>query len=462
MQPNGQYCFAVWISAAVCLSAAATEPGKSISFTKDVAPILVENCLGCHNAKDKKGKYDMSTYELLFKRGKDEEVLVPGKPDESLLLQLISGEQEPSMPKDAELLDKAVVGKVEQWIKEGATFDGSDKKVGLRELVRGIDKPIVTDYKTPTPTTALAFSPNAAALAVAAYHEITLWNPSSGQLVSRLPTKAERIYALEFSGDGSYLVHAGGTPGEMGEVVLWNAKTWKTPKELVRIEDVMFAATFSPDGKQIAACGADRLFRIWDVASSKQLHQVENHADWVVGITFSPDGKRVITVSRDKSAKIWDQSTKEPLLTFPGHTDGVYGIGLSPDGKTAVSAGADKMMRFWNTSGEAKEIRAVAAHAGCVYSLRFAKSGKTIYTAGADNLLKAWNPENGQHIRDFAGHKDWIYAIAVSNDEKWIATGSWDGEVRVWDSASGKQQQLFAVLPALAMAKSQAAGRAKP
>jgi hypothetical protein len=40
-----------------------------VSFIKDVAPILKENCFACHDAKKRKGKLDMTTYENFRKGG---------------------------------------------------------------------------------------------------------------------------------------------------------------------------------------------------------------------------------------------------------------------------------------------------------------------------------------------------------------------------------------------------------
>ena len=425
----------------------------TISFTKDIAPIFVESCVACHNKKTTKGKYDMSTFDAIFK-GNDEPVVVAGEPFESRLVLMMYGDDEPTMPKDADLLDESVVAKVELWVKQGAKFDGPDKSLTLRQIAPGrASQPIPTNYTTPTPITAMAFNPDGTVLAAAGYHEITFWNADDGTLIHRLPTKSERIHDLQFSPDGAQLVHAGGIPGRFGEVVVWDAKTYKPVKSLIEIEDLVYAASFSPDGKQVAGGGTDRIFRIWDLASGKALHEIENHADWIIDLAFSADGKRIFTASRDKSAKIWDQSTAEPILTFPSHSDGVYGIAVSPDGKTAYSVGADKTWRTWTASGEGKQVRSVNAHGDVVYALASAPSGKVLFTAGADNLVKAWNPADGKAIRDFKGHEDWVYSLAVSKDEKKLASGSWDGAIRIWDVESGKELVAFVAVPTLALAK---------
>src|SRR5689334_1822170 len=81
-------------------SGSATAAAKPLSFMRDVAPILVRNCIACHNPKKTEGKYVMTTFAQLAKGGKQGEgiTLVPGQPDESYLIDLIQPDSEPRMP----------------------------------------------------------------------------------------------------------------------------------------------------------------------------------------------------------------------------------------------------------------------------------------------------------------------------------------------------------------------------
>ena len=45
------------------------------------------------------------------------------------------------------------------------------------------------------------------------------------------------------------------------------------------------------NGKRLAAGGADRAIRIWNVETGEQELLIEDHADWVMGVAWSPDGK---------------------------------------------------------------------------------------------------------------------------------------------------------------------------
>ena len=76
------------------------EGAGPVSFLKDVAPILVQNCIACHNPKKSESKYNMTTFALLAKGGQQGEgiTLEPGDPDASRFVELIRPDGEPRMP----------------------------------------------------------------------------------------------------------------------------------------------------------------------------------------------------------------------------------------------------------------------------------------------------------------------------------------------------------------------------
>jgi hypothetical protein len=57
-------------------------------------------------------------------RGNDD--IVPGKPDDSRLVLMLKGEEEPRMPQGRSLR-RDLIGMVENWVKQGAKFDGAPK-----------------------------------------------------------------------------------------------------------------------------------------------------------------------------------------------------------------------------------------------------------------------------------------------------------------------------------------------
>jgi Planctomycete cytochrome C len=116
------------------------------SFAKDVAPILVANCIGCHREGQpglNRGKLDLTTFEKLMKgTTANEKVVQPGKPSDSHMILRIKGEEEPRMPQGGNNngLAADVISRFENWVKAGATLDaGLDPKAPIESYAASLD-----------------------------------------------------------------------------------------------------------------------------------------------------------------------------------------------------------------------------------------------------------------------------------------------------------------------------------
>jgi WD40 repeat protein len=448
-----------------------------VSFINDVAPILKENCFACHDAKKRKGKLDMTTYSGLRKGGEKDDPIVPGKPEDSLIIDMVTAKDAMRMPpkESGEALPKEKIALLAQWIKEGARLDtGIDAKADLVRELRIHWKPPAPPvaYRYPVNVNALVFTPDSKQLVVGGYHELTLWDAATAKLEKRLYTRAERAYGMAFLPDGK-LVVAGGRPGQEGDLKIYNLQApGKSEggvtildgvndknvllKSLVDTDDVVLCLAVSADGKKLAAGGCDRLVRVWDlaggVANAKLEQTIENHADWVFGISMAADGKHLLTASRDKTAKVWDLATKESVLTFPDHQNAVYGVAVKPDGKIGYSVGEDSQLRTWNAAGDGKQIRASGGHAKAIFKILHHPKQPLLVTCSADTTVRVWNADNGGVVRTLSGHTDWVYALALSPDGNLIASGSWNGEVKIWKVAEGALVKAFNASPGLHVA----------
>ena len=108
---------------------------ESVSFKEDVAPWMVSICMGCHSGNNPRGGYSMATFELLLTDGDTGSTIVPGKPNESYICDLVVRQDPIKMPAGQALLKRSQARALETWIAEGAHFDGQDPKAPLRQLV---------------------------------------------------------------------------------------------------------------------------------------------------------------------------------------------------------------------------------------------------------------------------------------------------------------------------------------
>jgi WD40 repeat protein len=430
-------------------------PAKPVSFMRDVAPLLVRNCIACHNPKKSESKYVMTTFAQLVKGGKQGQgtTVVPGKPDDSYFLELLQPDAEPRMPYKLDPLSPEEIALLERWVAEGAKYDGTNPAEDWTFLLRKTQVVTIPEnYPVTVPITAVAFCPDGKRVAASGFHEVTFWKLADGALDGRLRGMAERVHAIAYSPDGKWLATASGDPGQYGLARLWavEAGGGATPaRDLAESQDAVFAAAFSPDGKRLATAGADRVIRVFEVESGKLLVQIEDHADWIFDVAFSPDGKRLASASRDKTSKVFDVEKKESLATFTGHGQPVYTVGFAPDGKAVTSGGEDGSVRFWKFEGEAKQVREAGGFGGPVFRLRYAPDGKTLAVASGDKTVRILKSENGAGVHRLSGHADWVYAVAFSPDGKTLASGSWDGELRLWSTADGKPLRTIIAAPGL-------------
>ncbi|MBC7855741.1 MAG: hypothetical protein IAF94_20105 [Pirellulaceae bacterium] len=92
-----------------------------IDFERQVAPILVQNCLKCHNSAKARAGLDLSKSETALKGSEAGEVLIPGRPKESLLVKRAA---DGSMPPetDGRRLTAEEVVVLTGWVKAGAKW----------------------------------------------------------------------------------------------------------------------------------------------------------------------------------------------------------------------------------------------------------------------------------------------------------------------------------------------------
>ncbi len=84
--------------------------GTTVSFSKDVWPIIEKYALSAHGGK---GGVFLENYDQIMK------YVTPGDPENSMLYKVLIGDGAPQMPPDGKLPDK-LIQTIYDWIKQGA------------------------------------------------------------------------------------------------------------------------------------------------------------------------------------------------------------------------------------------------------------------------------------------------------------------------------------------------------
>lgn len=116
--PRGAAVAAVLFAACLAPRASASDEQDRL-FRQEIAPIVQKRCLRCHQGKEPKGDVDLSRAEQVIDGRGDGWVVVPGKPDESRLIEVLSGPK-PEMPKSGGPLAPKQVEALRRWVAAGA------------------------------------------------------------------------------------------------------------------------------------------------------------------------------------------------------------------------------------------------------------------------------------------------------------------------------------------------------
>ena len=431
----------------LCLSTAQFATAEPVSFRKDIAPLLIDNCLACHGPKKAEGGLRIDSFERVMKPADSELATITANnlEDSELYRRLITDDESERMPLDSDPFTAEQLDLFKRWIEEGANYDADDPTLSLAAIVPAPVHPDPPEtYPNTMPITAVAFSPDGSQLIAGGYHELTLWNPVDGQLIRRIKNIGQRTYSINYSPDGTLMAVGCGAPGRLGETRLFNTETGALVNVLGTTADVILDTAFNPAGDRLAIAGADSIIRIFEVASGNVQLTITSHSDWVMSIAWSADGAKLASASRDKTSKVFDSSSGELLVTYAGHGQPVKGVAFHPDGAEVFSSGADNKVHRWKVEDGAKAAD-VASFGAEVYKLT--TGGTFMFTASADHSVRQYELASHKEVRQYAGHQDWALSTAFHDGTKRIAAGGFDGKVLVWNAEDGAQITTFTAAP---------------
>src|SRR5260370_2192992 len=91
---------------------------ETVHFEKDVAPIFQANCTGCHGTQVKLKDLNLTTEETALKGGESGAVVVPGKPEDSILYKKVKSG---AMPMGKPHLSEKDIATISSWIRDRST-----------------------------------------------------------------------------------------------------------------------------------------------------------------------------------------------------------------------------------------------------------------------------------------------------------------------------------------------------
>ena len=427
------------------------------SFEREIRPILMSRCSGCHQPAMMDGDLDLTTHAAITAGAGSESILNISAVEESPLLESVIGFDglPPDMPPKGPALSAEEVELLRRWVAAGAP----DDSLGTAPPWSATNPP---KYPRPPVISSVAHSNDGRWLAVTGMHEVLVYSAANLILEKRLIGLSERITSVCFSPDSARLAVGGGTPAISGELQLWDVNEARLEWARSVTHDTIRGISFSPDGAFIACGGTDNTLRALRASDGEQVLYQSSHEDWVLATEWSTDGSHLLSVGRDRSLKLVKVETQQFIDNVTSITPGALRGGLlaverHPSEDQVLVGGADGSPQIFKIFRDKKRvigdnynlIRAFERLPGRVYGLAWSPEGKSIIavsSTGTAGFIRHSNAEDGATLwtRELDAGQ---FTVSMSPDGSHCVCAGADGVLRQYSLTDGALKNSLAVSP---------------
>jgi hypothetical protein len=142
----------IWMGLITLGLAQATDDADVLHFENHIRPVLADTCFRCHGGERVSGSLRVDSQEALLAGGESGVAIVPGHPEQSLLIRAIRREDDVSAmpPENDKALRADQIAAFETWIRNGAVWPKNSVRFEVKthwafEPIRDVAPPAVKD-----------------------------------------------------------------------------------------------------------------------------------------------------------------------------------------------------------------------------------------------------------------------------------------------------------------------------
>jgi WD40 repeat protein len=219
-----------------------------------------------------------------------------------------------------------------------------------------------------------------------------VWDAASGGLRTQLNSHRDKIYAVEFSSTGDFMLSA----GVDGAVVVSNVTTGMPVTRLEGPKSVVIAAHFDPESRRVVGASWDGTSRVWDASSPyRRWDSSAIGAECDTEESLVPDQRFIALSCRNHGTHVWDTMRGELLAQLPAVTtvEGIYFSAfpaLTATGDRVAIARGNTVEVYALPSGQ---LLRTIAHPAAVNAVSFAPAGHDLVSGAVDGSLRLTHDE---------------------------------------------------------------------
>jgi dipeptidyl aminopeptidase/acylaminoacyl peptidase len=195
----------------------------------------------------------------------------------------------------------------------------------------------------------------------------------------------------------------------------------------IEVGDRGSGCAFSPDGKTLAVeyyvngrWGGFSEARLYDPATGKRLHTLEQSGQGGLTPAFSPDGKVLAVGNRNHATRLFDVKTGKVLHVLGREM--TQGIAFSPDGSKLAAACVDGKVAVWDV-GTGEKLGEAKSSCEELYSVDWGKKGDVLATCGRQGKVELWDAAKLTVVKEL-DVAFWVIAVRFTADGSRLLTSS--------------------------------------
>ncbi len=323
-------------------------------------------------------------------------------------------------------------------------------KIRVYELATGKERLAIQYDRQRDHANAIAYSPDGKNILALCRekknYRVTRWEAATGKKLGAWHLSEDQPIA--FSPDTRLVASVA---EKENAIRLWDTASGKKVREwktAAKVEGGSRCLCFSPDGL-LAAADDDARIRVYETSSGKEIRSWKGWRDDGTSdksdrpavddldLAFAPDGKTLASVDRNKICRLWDARTGRELRHF-GNVSGT--VIFSADGKIVAAGGADFRLRLWETA-TGRDL-CPFADPGRITSVVFAPNARVLIENSDRGRARLLNAQNGRPCKPIAELPGEMRAISPDGSRLLLLRRG--GPLCILDAATGKERVRFA------------------